>query len=116
MEVKIPIAISINEKDLQAKIEQEARTTAIQIINSQFNDGKYSGTKGIAYGAVEETVTALICSDAAVTKISKIVEANWDRILEEAVLKALEHKANKIAFPLIKSSKLPIENKHEHNN
>lgn len=104
MDVKI--SVNIDEDKIQAMLRREISLASEQRIRTATNNGKF-GPKGEVYSALEDVLNSVISSDKTHEIIKRVVERDWERMLEEATVSALQHKANKMAFTHVKG-KLPI--------
>lgn len=105
--MNLPLTAVLDTKEIQKQVDKQVQKAIDTCLGSQFNDGK-RGTKGESFSAIEETVNNMICSESSVAMIEKLIVENWPAMLEAATLKALEHKANRLAFARIKSAKLHL--------
>lgn len=104
-ELKVPLGVS--EKELLEYAQGRVRQASRQYLDDMFHDGRYRDKPGAGYLIMRDAIDNYICSDEAAAKIQAIIDKNWESLLEAAVLKALEHKANKMAFTRVRE-KLPL--------
>lgn len=112
MSINLPLHVELDDEVLRRQVQSHIQTSITKILTAQFCDGK-NGSKGISYEALEEFTSSLISSDASITLVEKLIEEHWTRLLTEATLKALEHKANRVAFSRIKSARFELEKSNE---
>ena len=110
--MQVNFKCDINEKDIQKEIESGLRKKTIDILNHQIlclfrEPGKhdwYSSAPlaaGEMYVKVMETVRNYCNSPETAKKIQDIIERNFDRVLEETTLRAIQHHANRVAFKAV---------------
>ena len=101
--------IAIDETGILAKIRLEAQQKIAKEMESSINqqirayfatnkDAVLNYQNGTGTDIINGVVDELLLSKKTEQKIKDIIQRRWDRILEDAVLKRLEHQANKIAF------------------
>lgn len=108
--------IAIDETGILAKIRVEAQQKIAKEMESSMNqqirayfatnkDHVLNYQNGVGTDIINGVVDDLLLSKKTEQKIKDIIQRRWDRILEDAVLRSLQHQANKIAFndPQIKS-------------
>lgn len=98
------IPVKVDQRDLEKCVEEYVQRATQRVcretLDSLFNDGRFTvkNVKGPAYAIIQDHIENLVLSDEAQAKMKLIVEKHWERVLEEATLNVLKHKANKLAF------------------
>lgn len=59
-------------------------------------------TPGPGYEIIKDAIETKLLNKETFTIVEKYIDDNWERILNEATEKALQHKANAIAFVGVK--------------
>lgn len=72
--------------------------------SSLFTDGmKVGTTKGAGYAFIENVVNNKLLTEENKLKLEKIINDNWDAVLEKAVRRAMQRRAVIIANELVES-------------
>lgn len=104
-------SISIDPSELKRIADEakksfldSARQKANGLTRSLLADGKdyYNKDKGTAYLILQEKLEGQILEEATQKFAEDYIKQNWNRHLSEALDKAMQHKANKIAFDITK--------------
>lgn len=104
-------SISIDPSELKRIADEakksfldSARQKANGLTRSLLADGKdyYQREKGAAYLILQEKLEGQILEEATQKFAEDYIKQNWNRHLSEALDKAMQHKANKIAFDITK--------------
>jgi hypothetical protein len=109
--MEINIVADFDEKpfkaELRERMERAYKNTGINAIDNFFSArpiGTISGTgvremvKGEGLKEIEDFLITKFCDVAFQERIDAYFEANWQRIFEEGMQKAIEHHVKKIAF------------------
>lgn len=98
--MNLNLKVEVDDASLTQMINVRITRTVESELSSQFNRG---GTgNGPMTKHISEYVENRLNSQEVADAIERIVERDWKAILEASVTKALEHKANKLAFAITK--------------
>ena len=114
MEIKINVDLSSMSKRLEDQMKKEAENTAASkithffAIRKDFNHATrlFEITSGIGAKDIEEHISKKYLTADFQDQLDQFFEENWKRIFEEAMTKALQHKANGIAFNKVHALKI----------
>jgi hypothetical protein len=106
--------IHLDEEKLNRELSEQFQSAARHRIRMFFDENK-TFTRNLATGIydrhiekgdglrqIEDFITEKFCSDEFKQRAEKFANENWERIFEECLTKALQHKANAIAFATAK--------------
>lgn len=112
IDIKLSFDASHLQKELQMRIENEAKHTLISQINNLFGqrigldkDNNTIVVYGDGYKEIDNLIADRFLDDKFKQEMNTLFEENWKRIFEECMTKALQHKANAIAFAKTKEIK-----------
>lgn len=104
--MNISFSFGIDEEKEKKRIEESYRkaflNSAHNYVDRLFRDGRFDGNKGPGYQIVESFIEDELLKEKSEKIARAYIDNNWERILHEAMEKALTHKANKIAFAKVK--------------
>jgi hypothetical protein len=102
--------LSLDEQSLNRELSERIQTATRNQIRKFFDENKtYTRNpstgiygchieKGDGLKQIEDFITEKFCSYEFRQRAEKFANENWERIFEECLTKALQHKANAIAF------------------
>lgn len=103
--MKASFDINVDNKELNKRIEKEINTIMQEEIRKQFRVKTDYHDSGEAHKFVQGKVAEYVQQNLNEDTLRIFFEKNWDAFLEEALRKALTHKANAVAFKMIKTFK-----------
>lgn len=109
MEFKINIDTGSMEKKLQETLTSQLRDSIEKRSKDFFNVQRKAGTdekgkwiiiteKGDGIKEIDEMIANKFLDPKFQESMQKFFDHNWERIFEECMIRALQHKANGIAF------------------
>lgn len=109
MEFKVELDESKIKKNLTEKLSTDAQSVVNQTINEffsqntqHFRDNKGELTFKVVKGAgrleIEDMVANKFLDEEFKKKMNDYFEKNWERVFEDCMTKALQHKANAVVF------------------
>lgn len=91
------------KKAINERLSAKCQEIGDRIIHTLLADGTgFQRLKGPGYSIIQNYIEDKILGEGSKQIINDYIDANWERILQEATEKALQHKANGIAFQRIK--------------
>lgn len=114
MDFKISIDSRAIEKQIDDDMKKrfalaaEKATRDIFSANRYIKEGKVIREVGAGLQEIEDRVIGKFSDPSFIKEIDAFFEENWKAIFEKAITKAIEHKANAIAFAKAKEIKLFI--------
>lgn len=90
--------LSKHMSEFERQFEQRTREAVRSIISDHFCDGRYGSRKGSGFMEIEEYLDKLFGTEEFQGKMNKIFQDNFEVILREAMMKAIQHKVNKMVF------------------
>lgn len=103
---RIGMSFQFPEAQLRQELERRATEISKQLIIESLRDGR-NGKKGQMYQVIEHHVGLLLEDPKTHEAVQQIIAEMWPGMLREATIKALEHKANRVAFTATKKD-LPL--------
>lgn len=99
--------VNIDEKDILSQFEKQIKDKTFSSILYQTEllfqrPGIWNKKPGDMFVFIKDIVENKILSQDTKDKITKIIEREFDKVLEEATLKAMQHAANRMAFENMK--------------
>ncbi len=108
--LRLDLMASVDEVKYNKMLTDALESQLRQHLNAAFNSGSFGQVPGVGYNTVRITAERLLLDRLANAdaEIQAIIDEHWPTLLREATLKALNHKANAIAFGKAKA-KLPLD-------
>lgn len=112
--IKFTTDIDLDEQKINRELSERFEAITRNRINKFFNETsirRYNAQTGIhqfetelgdGLKQIDDFITEKFCSDEFRQRAEKFANENWERIFEECLTKALQHKANAIAFATAK--------------
>lgn len=116
MEFKFNIDTTAMEKDIQAKMVDKMRMRCSSNVESFFDsvrtrivDSKWEYESGDGLKQINEMIENKFLDPKFQESMDRFFDHNWEKIFEECMMRALQHKANGIAFNKVHA--LPLTKK-----
>jgi hypothetical protein len=107
---ELTVKVHIDSQQLRKQVLDSIEETINTKVTKLFASGTGQG-KGMYYEVLESFLNSKFLDPDVQKTIEAMAESMWPEILKAAVTKALEHKANKLAFTVAKG-KLEIDAEH----
>ncbi len=102
--------IPVDDAEIRRRILEQTNNAVDRHLYKMFNDGR-CGEVGQAHVALTSHIDDLLVSQKSIELIQRVIDNNWEALLTTSTLKALRHKANRLAFSAAKE-KFPKEYRH----
>jgi hypothetical protein len=100
------VKFKIDDRRIKARLDYELSQETDNFLRIVLNDGSDGNKKGELFEAIEQSLVQVINDPRTTEIINRVIKRDWERLLEEATITALTHKANRVAFSAAKN---PLE-------